>query len=159
MRRVVIALSIALLAAVACNQAAVKDEAPSDKASAKKEKAEDPHEMQKAMGRQVAKQWLAFGDEGNWESTWDNASTLFKKTIDKEQWVTKVKSVRDPLGKLMGRKVIVVKFETSLPGVPDGEYVIAQFRTRWEHKAQSVETVSVVKESDGMWRVTGYFVN
>jgi hypothetical protein len=159
MRRVVIMLSIALLAITACNKGAEKDETSAGKASAKKEKANDPHETQKIMGRQVAEHWLAFGDEGNWESTWDNSSTLFKKNMDKEQWVMKAKAVRDPLGELMDRNLVVVKFKTSRPGLPDGDYVIAHFRTRWEHKAQSVETVSVVKESDGMWRVTGYFIN
>ncbi len=157
MRRALMLMFVALFALSACSKG--EEQVAEDKAPAKKEKADDPHEMQKAMGRQVAKQWLAFGDEGNWEATWDNASAIFKKTIDKEQWVKKAKSVRDPLGSLTERNLIVVKFETSLPGVPDGEYVIAQFRTRWEHKAQSVETVSVVKETDGMWRVTGYFVN
>ncbi len=157
--RHIIMMSIALLVMTACSKAQDSDQTSKETAPAKKEKGDDPHEMQKAMGRQVAVQWLAFGDEGNWDATWDNASAVFKKAIEKEPWTKKAMAVRDPLGKLMDRKLLLVKFETSLPGVPDGEYVIAQFTTRWEHKAQSVETVSVVKEADGMWRVTGYFIN
>ncbi len=158
MRRMVVLMLAGVFLAVACNQAK-ESEQTADEAAPAKKKADDPHEMHKAMGRQVAVQWLAFGDEGDWAATWDNASALFKKSIDKELWATKVKSVRDPLGELLDRKLLLVKFETTLPGVPDGEYVIAQFTTRWEHKAQSIETVSVVKEPDGMWRVTGYFIN
>lgn len=158
MRRIVVLLLAGVFLAVGCNQAKEPENSAGESAPAKK-KAEDPHEMHKVMGRQVAVQWLAFGDEGDWGATWDNASELFKKSLDKEQWTEKARTVRDPLGKLIERKLLLVKFETALPGVPDGEYVIAQFTTRWEHKAQSIETVSVVKEPDGMWRVTGYFIN
>lgn len=158
MRRIIVLMLAALFVMTACNKASEPEKSSGEATPAKQEKADDPHEMQKAMGRQVAVQWLAFGEEGNWGATWDNAAALFKSTLDKEQWATKAKAARDPLGKLVDRKLLLVRFEESLPGVPDGEYVIAQFNTRWENKAQSVETVSVVKEPDGMWRVTGYFI-
>ncbi len=47
---------------------------------------------------------------------------------------------------------------SSLPGAPDGNYVVIQFKTTFEHKAQAVETVTPMLENDGVWRVTGYFI-
>lgn len=46
----------------------------------------------------------------------------------------------------------------SLPGVPDGEYVVFQFATAFEQKEAAIETVVTVKDTDGSWRVGGYFV-
>ena len=53
-------------------------------------------------------------------------------------------------------KTATVKHE--LPGVPDGDYVVIQFETRFEHKASAIETITPMKEKDGAWKVSGYFV-
>jgi len=45
-----------------------------------------------------------------------------------------------------------------LPGAPDGEYVVFQFDTSFERKGTAVETVTVSKETDGAWRVSGYYI-
>jgi hypothetical protein len=47
---------------------------------------------------------------------------------------------------------------TTLPGVPDGEYVVVQFDTSFEKKKTAIETVTPMKEPDGRWRVSGYFI-
>ena len=47
---------------------------------------------------------------------------------------------------------------TELPGAPDGEYVVFQFSTAFEHKRAAVETVTPMMDADGQWRVSGYFV-
>ncbi|MDD5138124.1 MAG: DUF4019 domain-containing protein, partial [Candidatus Omnitrophica bacterium] len=48
---------------------------------------------------------------------------------------------------------------TTLPGAPDGEYVIVQFDTTFENKKSSVESVTMSLEADGRWRVSGYFIS
>ena len=47
---------------------------------------------------------------------------------------------------------------TSLPGAPDGEYVVIQFDTSFTNKKVAVETVTPMKDEDGIWRVSGYYV-
>jgi hypothetical protein len=46
-----------------------------------------------------------------------------------------------------------------LPGAPEGEYVVIQYETQFEHKAGAIETVTPLREKDGSWRVSGYFIN
>jgi hypothetical protein len=46
----------------------------------------------------------------------------------------------------------------TLPGAPDGEYVVFQFDTSFERKEAALETVTTIHEADGQWRVAGYFV-
>ena len=65
---------------------------------------------------------------------------------------------RPPFGKVLERIVKTKSYETSVPGVPDGEYVVIQFQTKYVHKANTIETVTPSKEEDGKWRVAGYYI-
>ncbi len=107
---------------------------------------------------EVAEQWLAMVDAGNYDKSWTKAASLFQKAIPQEQWVQRVSAVRDPIGTLKSRKVDSSSYETSLPGAPDGEYVVIQFASSFEHKTEAVETVTPMLDSDGEWRVSGYFI-
>jgi hypothetical protein len=69
-----------------------------------------------------------------------------------------VEGVRAPLGPLSSdRSLMNITFTKSLPGVPDGNYAVIQFRSAFKNKARAVETVSLVLEN-GKWNVAGYFV-
>lgn len=50
------------------------------------------------------------------------------------------------------------RYRTSVPGAPDGEYVVVQFKTSFDKKAKAIETVTPMKDPDGQWRVAGYFI-
>lgn len=60
--------------------------------------------------------------------------------------------------KVISRVVSTKEFMTSLPGAPDGEYVVIQFKTSFENKKEAVETVTPKKDKDGKWRVSGYYI-
>jgi hypothetical protein len=49
-------------------------------------------------------------------------------------------------------------FTKTLPGVPDGEYVVVEYETSFENKKTANETVTPMKDPDGTWRVSGYFI-
>ena len=78
--------------------------------------------------------------------------------MTQEEWLRAVEGVRQPLGDVLSRELKSAKFTSTLPGVPDGEYVVIQFSTRFEHKDRAVETVTPMKDPDGTWRVSGYFI-
>lgn len=106
-----------------------------------------------------AESWLAVLDKGDYAGSYDQAASMFKAAITKDDWVQKVRAVRGPLGKVISRKLKASKYTTSLPGAPDGEYVILQYDTVFENKKSAVETVVPMLDKDGQWRVSGYFVN
>ena len=60
-------------------------------------------------------------------------------------------STRPLFGKVLQRNVKTKVYKTSVPGAPDGEYVVIQFQTKFEHKASAIETVTPSKEKDGSW--------
>jgi hypothetical protein len=47
---------------------------------------------------------------------------------------------------------------TSLPGAPDGDYVVIRFATSFEKKKSAIETVTPMRERNGTWRVSGYYI-
>ncbi len=107
---------------------------------------------------EAAESWLGLVDAGDYETSWDQSAELFKAAVSKEKWERSLNVARKPLGELIGRKVISTKYATSLPGAPDGEYVVIQFTTRFTNKKSAIETVTPMKDPDGVWRVSGYYV-
>ncbi len=108
---------------------------------------------------QVAAQtWLALTDSGQYSTSWDNAASLFKIAVTRDGWQNALGAVRSPLGALRSRKLKSATFTRTLPGAPDGEYVVILYETQFENKASAVETVTPMHESDGSWRVSGYFI-
>ncbi|MDQ2780466.1 MAG: DUF4019 domain-containing protein [Pseudomonadota bacterium] len=108
--------------------------------------------------RQAAAAWLQQLDAGQFADTWRNAATLFKNAVPQATWEQAVASARGPLGALQSRTESSAKATTSLPGVPDGKYLVLTYDVRFANKARAVETVATVLQPDGNWKVAGYFV-
>jgi hypothetical protein len=102
--------------------------------------------------------WLNLVDEGNYAQSWLDACRYFKGMVKQDQWEHSLKGARQPLGKALSRTLKSAEHKTSLPGVPDGEYVVIRFDTSFENKKSAIETVTAMLEKDGMWRVAGYFI-
>lgn len=113
-----------------------------------------------AVGSAVnaANHWLVLADANDGASTWDQAAPLFRTAISKAGWSEALKQARQPFGAVKSRKVMSSEVKHSLPGAPDGEYVVIQYDTQFEHKAHAVETVVPMRDQDGNWKISGYFV-
>jgi uncharacterized protein DUF4019 len=106
----------------------------------------------------VQRSWLALVDAGKYDESWDAAGSFFRQAVTKESWRQMVRGVRAPLGALRSRTLDKRQEASTLPGAPDGKYVIVQWKTSFANKASAVETVTSVLEKDGKWQVTGYYV-
>ncbi len=106
----------------------------------------------------AAEKWLALVDAGKNAESWSEAAGYFKAAVSQEKWQQSLQSVRKPLGKTISRKLKNKTYQTSLPGAPDGEYVVIQFETSFQHKKAAVETVTPMLDKDGQWRVSGYYI-
>ncbi len=102
--------------------------------------------------------WLALTDAGDYSRSWDQAASIFQSSISKQNWMDALQNVRKPLGELVSRKVKSAQYAASLPGAPDGEYVVIQYETQFENKKSAMETVTPHLEKDGSWRVSGYYI-
>jgi len=110
------------------------------------------------LAQTSAQSWLALTDAGKYAESWQEGSALFKSAVTQSQWVSAVTSARTPLGKVLSRKLKSATYTKTLPGAPDGEYVVIQYDTSFENKKEAVETVTPMLDKDGKWRVSGYFI-
>ena len=106
----------------------------------------------------AADAWLRLVDRGKYAESWETAALLFRAGMAQERWVQAAGAVRNPLGNVVLRKLKTKKAVTSLPGAPDGNYVVILYDTTFENKRNSVETVTSMLEKDGRWRVSGYYI-
>ncbi|MFO0726196.1 MAG: DUF4019 domain-containing protein [Myxococcota bacterium] len=106
----------------------------------------------------AAEAWLKLVDAQDYGKSWDEAASFFRGAVKKGQWIEAVKGVRGPIGALKSRKVSSATPATELPGAPDGHYLIIQYSSSFANKANATETVTPMKDQDGRWRVSGYYV-
>ena|ERR1700676_3517926 len=110
------------------------------------------------QAKKAAEAWLTLVDDGKYRESWEQASTFFKDHVTAEGWEQMVAPSRKPLGAVVSRNFKVAKYSTSLPGAPDGQYVVIQYDTSFENKKSAVETITPMLDKDGQWRVSGYFI-
>ena len=108
--------------------------------------------------RKAAEQWLALIDAGKYIESWKETAPFFQRTVPKDEWALKGKRIRESFGSVVSRKLRSAKYTKSVPGAPDGEYVIIQFDTSFANKKEAVETITPMKDKDGRWKVSGYFI-
>jgi uncharacterized protein DUF4019 len=106
----------------------------------------------------AAQSWLGEIDSGNYVNSWKRASSYFQGAVSEKNWTDALTGARRPLGKLLARKLAKTQSATSLPGAPDGNYLVMQFDTSFENKKSAVELVTFVREKDGSWRAAGYYI-
>jgi len=106
----------------------------------------------------AARTWLSLVDVEKYAESWDEAAQFFRGAVLKEQWVRTMQGLRKPFGKNTSRELKSKRYRISLPGAPDGEYVVIQFKASFENKESAVETITSMLDKDDKWRVSGYFM-
>ena len=116
------------------------------------------HASAKASATKAATAWLKLIDGGDYAASWNTASSYFKEHVTEDQWTQKVGPVRASLGTVVSRKVKSARYLTTLPGAPDGQYVVIQYQSSFGHKKSAIKTVTPMLDGDGQWRVSGYYI-
>ncbi|HVO84086.1 MAG TPA: DUF4019 domain-containing protein [Syntrophobacteria bacterium] len=106
----------------------------------------------------AAETWLTLVDGGRYAESWNEASSYFRNSVQQEQWAQSLEATRKPFGKVVSREMKKMTYKTSLPGAPDGEYMVIQFATSFGKKRAAVETITTTADKDGSWRVSGYTI-
>ena len=110
-----------------------------------------------SAGSIAAKEWLKIVDVGEYVESWQKSDAFFKSQLTQTEWSVALTGVRTPLGQVKSRSELVAKEYSSLPGVPDGEYLVIQFQTEFQNKKLATETLTLSKSS-GDWLPVGYSI-
>lgn len=114
-------------------------------------------DQQVTQARAAATSWLVLMDAGQYPATWTQSASTFQSAISQENWQLAVAQVRTPLGAVTRRTFKQAQFTRTLPNAPAGEYVVIQYDTTFAQQA-GVETIIPMRDKDGTWRVSGYFI-
>lgn len=111
-----------------------------------------------AKAKVAAQAWLAVTDTGDGAKSWQEAASLFRGAVTQDIWARSLAGVRGPLGAVKSRTLKAATYTRALPGAPEGEYVVVQFATDFDKRAGLTETITPMKDKDGAWRVSGYYI-
>jgi hypothetical protein len=104
----------------------------------------------------TARAWLVKLDKGYFQQCYDETAQALKDSLDKSQWISNMTTYRKPLGESEKRKEANMYYENKLQNADDGDYVVAQYASIFQQKLVVIESVTLVKEQDGSWKVFGY---
>jgi hypothetical protein len=118
--------------------------------------AQDPR---MTAANRAALDWLALIDKGDAAAAWSAASPLFRDAVERDRWIRALESERRELGALVSRTLAASRTFDEIPGLEGkGEYAMLVYRTAFAARENASERVTLVRESDGIWRVAGYVI-
>jgi hypothetical protein len=114
-----------------------------------------PEEMQALT---AAERWLVPVDAGASANAYAMAAAEFKSTVTREQWRDGMRDMRKPYGRVVLRKAEKLAYTTPDPKGEPGEKIVILFDTKFVAMKTAQEEVTLVREKDRLWRVTGYYI-
>jgi len=105
----------------------------------------------------IAQAWVKLVDEGSYAQSWKESASRFRAQVTEEKWVAAMNQVRQPLGAVSTRTLADATFATELPRAPKGEYWVVKFATAFE-AVKANEIITLTMDTDGQWRVVGFFI-
>lgn len=118
-----------------------------------------PGQQRVAASSAAAVEFLELVDQGNYEQSWHAAAAYLRNDMPLKQWVERLQAVRSGAGDVLERKQQdVFATQGGKEGIPEGEYMVYSFATRFTNRDSLKETVTVMLEDDQSWRVAGYFI-
>jgi hypothetical protein len=106
----------------------------------------------------AAERWLVPVDAGNSANAYAMTAADFKATVTREQWRDGMRDLRKPYGRVVLRKAEKLAYTTPDPKGAPGEKIVILFGTKFVASKTAEEEVTLVRENDGLWRVTGYYI-
>jgi hypothetical protein len=103
----------------------------------------------------VAQASLSVIDAGDYAKSWNTGAAYLQRAAAEKQWEASMDGMRKPLGRVLSREIKSAKTSTTAVG---DRCVVVEFDTAFENKSAAVETVTLLPEKDGQWRVAGYFI-
>jgi hypothetical protein len=68
-----------------------------------------------------------------------------------------LEKARAVTGALLSRELIDAGYATTVPGAPDGQYVVLHYSASFANRQEAVETMTLAF-AKGYWRVSGYYI-
>lgn len=97
--------------------------------------------LSQPQAENLARVFLQQLDQGQQDNAWQAMSSLFQVFNDPTKWKTRQQVIRTSYGSLLSRRLISISYRPVFRYSPDGDYVVIQFQSIYQNKADSRETV------------------
>ena len=119
--------------------------------------ANDPHAADELAAQRQALGFLGYLDQGRFADSYAYTGMLIRTQLDRDAFSTQIQKTRVGTGALQSRELIDAGYTTTVPGAPDGQYVILHYHASFANRQDAVETVTLAF-AKGYWRVAGYYI-
>ena len=99
--------------------------------------------ISKEQLREGADNYLELLDQGRYAEAWQAMSPIYRAIEPQAQWHNRQQAIRDAYGALEFRDLVRVEFRDHYTLSPDGQYIIVQFKTSFQNKTATRETVVI----------------
>jgi len=104
-----------------------------------------------------AREFARMIDSGKIETAYTNASELLQLSQDQLTWDNNIKRSQTLLGPVEKRTLVAVRSVQTFPHLPDGDYLIVQFKAKTTHKSQAAEVI-LMQQQGSHWLVADYSI-
>jgi hypothetical protein len=119
--------------------------------------ADDPHAADELAAQRQALGFLGYLDQGRYADSYSYTGMLIRTKLDRDAFSTQIQKARASTGALQSRELIDSAYTTTVPGAPEGQYVILHYHASFANRQDAVETVTLAF-AKGYWRVDGYYI-
>jgi hypothetical protein len=102
--------------------------------------------------------WLQLIDAGKYAEAWNLNSNMTRTLESENEWTAKLKAIREPLGGLLVRNIEGTRSGVHIEGAPAGRYMVYTFKSDFASKHSALETVTLILQDGGKWRILGYSI-
>jgi hypothetical protein len=117
----------------------------------------DPHAADELSAQRQALGFLGYLDQGRFADSYSYTGMLIRTQLDRDAFSAQIQKTRVGTGALQSRELIDSAYTTTLPGAPEGQYVILHYHAAFASRPDTVETVTLAF-AKGYWRVDGYYI-
>lgn len=107
----------------------------------------------------VAEDFVHTIDQGRYAESWSKGAQIFQRTITQKEWEMALQMARTPLGNTVSRTLKDERPAVDPKGLPRGPYMVVEYNTSFQKAPNSGELITMMRESNGQWKVLTYQVN
>ncbi len=119
--------------------------------------ADDPHAAEEQAAERQALGFLGYLDQGRFADSYAYTGMLIRAQLDRDAFAAQIEKTRAGTGALQSRELIDASYTTTVPGAPEGQYVVLHYHASFADRQEAVETVTLAF-AKGYWRVSGYYI-
>jgi hypothetical protein len=121
------------------------------------EPAADPHSGEEQAAERQALGFLGYLDHGRYADSYAYTGMLIRAQLDRDSFAKQLEKARAGTGALLSRELIDAGYATTVPGAPEGQYVVLHYSASFANRQEAVETMTLAF-AKGYWRVSGYYI-